>query len=82
MRYPENITVAETSAEVKLQSLLNHTFLLILKTQQDEIDFLNINVLSNFILILKLDGSSGHSEYKQSFILQTFQPFFMKIFSQ
>nr|XP_047123607.1 uncharacterized protein LOC124806596 [Hydra vulgaris] len=69
MCYPEDITVTEISAEVKLQSLLNHTFLRIIKTQQDVIDSLNVNILSNFILILKwgFDGSSGHSEYKQRF---------------
>ncbi|XP_047139099.2 uncharacterized protein LOC124815008 [Hydra vulgaris] len=69
MCYPEDITVTEISAEVKLQSLLNHTCLRIIKTQQDVIDSLNVNILSNFILILKwgFDGSSGHSEYKQRF---------------
>ncbi|XP_065669294.1 uncharacterized protein LOC136088723 [Hydra vulgaris] len=69
MCYSEDITVTEISAEVKLQSLLNHTCLRIIKTQQNVIDSLNVNILSNFILILKwgFDGSSGHSEYKQRF---------------
>lgn len=67
--YPENITINETSAEVELQSLLNHTANRILKVSNDIIEILNPEMLRDVRLILKwgFDGSSGHSEYKQRF---------------
>lgn len=66
--YPpvENITVTDISAEVRLDSLLNHTALRICKNILGEI--LDTSVL-NYTLIYKwgCDGSSGHSLYKQPF---------------
>lgn len=67
--YPQDITVTEISAEVKLQALLNHTCERILSVQTDRINALNSEVVKNFRLICKwgFDGSSGQSEYKQKF---------------
>lgn len=67
--YPSDITVNETLAEVKLQSLLDHTCDRILKVQEEVINSLPSEVLTNLKLICKwgCDGSSGHSEYKQKF---------------
>lgn len=69
--YPEknSISICETSAEVKLQSLLNHTINRILKIQMDVIKTLTREQLSNLNLICKwgCDGSSGLSMYKQKF---------------
>lgn len=67
--YPSDIKVNETSAEVKLQSLLNHTCSRILKLQADVITSLKPEVTVNLRLLCKwgCDGSSGHSEYKQGF---------------
>ncbi|XP_043478801.1 uncharacterized protein LOC122509098 [Leptopilina heterotoma] len=67
--YPQDITVSEISAEVKLQSLLNHTCDRILMVQTDVINSLDVEVVKNLRLICKwgCDGSSGQSEYKQKF---------------
>lgn len=58
--YPNNITITEKSAEVQLQSLLDHLAEPVLHT-------LPPTCLSNLILTIKwgFDGSSGHSAYKQ-----------------
>lgn len=66
--YPsEKIVVTETSAEVSLQALLDHTVCRILQHQNDVIDRLSEDQLKNLILLCKwgCDGSSGHSRYKQ-----------------
>lgn len=66
--YPENVTVTETSASIKLQSLLNHTAQRIIETKSiDELQSLHGKTL---VLISKwgMDGSSGHSQYKQNFV--------------
>lgn len=67
--YPPNITISETSADVKLQSLLDHTSERILIVQKDVIEALHANTASNMRFIFKwgCDGSSGQSEYKQLF---------------
>lgn len=67
--YPSDITVTETLAEVKLQSLIDHTCDRILKLQTDVINSLRSEESKNLRLICKwgCDGSSGHSEYKQKF---------------
>lgn len=63
------IKISENCAEVKLQQLLNHTAERIIKTQKTVVDILNTEDLQNLKLFLKwgCDGSSGQSEYKQTF---------------
>lgn len=69
--YPRksDITVTECSAEVKLQSLLNHTIQRILLLQEAVIDSLSKESVRNLSLICKwgCDGTSGESTYKQRF---------------
>lgn len=67
--YPELISVTETSAEVKLQSLLDHTCKRILLVQEDVINTLHPKITSTLRCIVKwgCDGSSGQSQYKQKF---------------
>ena len=67
--YPQDISVSETCAEVKLQSLLDHTSRRIMEMQSEGIDQLDIELLQKFTLILKwgFDGSSGQKQYKQKF---------------
>lgn len=67
--YPSDITVTESSAEVELQSLLDHTASRILQSQKDVLDRVPNDSLDKISLIGKwgFDGSTGHSEYKQCF---------------
>ncbi|XP_024875226.1 uncharacterized protein LOC112456728 [Temnothorax curvispinosus] len=69
--YPprSDVTITETSAEVKLQALLNHTAERILLVQNDVIKSLLQETVKHMNLICKwgCDGSSGQSEYKQKF---------------
>jgi len=64
--YPDNINISETSVTVKLQVLLDHTVERIFLAKPES-DFDSLG--HKFILVSKwgCDGSSGHSEYKQSF---------------
>lgn len=66
--YPhrESIVVTNTSAEVTLQSLLDHTAIRLIEVQKEVMQVLSEN-LKHIFLISKwgFDGSSGHSEYKQ-----------------
>lgn len=66
--YPENIEVTEKSASIKLQSLLDHTSRKILETKTSE--ELQKYQGKELFLISKwgMDGSSGHSQYKQNFL--------------
>lgn len=67
--YPskEGIIITESSAEVKLQNLLDHTASRIIDSQEDVLNRFNNEELSSLILISKwgFDGSTGHSEYSQ-----------------
>lgn len=65
---PENINVTETTAEVKLQSLLDHTIKRIAQVQCEVLNT-TLDDLDNIVLISKwgCDGSSGQSQYKQVF---------------
>lgn len=69
--YPSktDIIITESSAEVKLQALLNHTVTRILLTQGDVIKSLTPDNVNDLKLICKwgCDGSSGQSVYKQKF---------------
>lgn len=67
--YQEDMHFSETCAEVALQSLLNHTCYRIIQMQHDVIDQLDADICKNLLLVVKWgsDGSSGQSEYKQSF---------------
>ena len=66
--YPtiDSITVTEVSAEIVLQSLLDHTASRICQAQEG---VLNMNKSNQLTLISKwgCDGSSDHSRYKQAF---------------
>ncbi|XP_071635291.1 uncharacterized protein [Temnothorax longispinosus] len=69
--YPKaEIILTETSAEIQVQPLLDHTISRILLTQLDVIKCLTDQQRENLSLICKwgCDGSSGHSKYKQKFI--------------
>lgn len=67
--YPEGIMITEQLAEVKLQTLLDHTARRIIQLQSEVIKSLKPEQLLNLCLISKwgCDGSSGQSQYKQSF---------------
>ncbi|XP_060800854.1 uncharacterized protein LOC132903670 [Amyelois transitella] len=69
--YPHDITVTETSASVKLQSLLDHTSMRLCQTLIPVINTLNddLDRCNEICLVSKwgFDGSSGHSSYKQAF---------------
>lgn len=67
--YPDNISVDESYAEVELQSLLNNTTLSILELQSNVIETIADDSVAHLLLIGKwgFDGSTGHSEYKQTF---------------
>lgn len=64
--YPSNIIITENSAEIKLQSLLNHTCDRLLTVQSKVINKHEPRSVQNLCLLCKLgcDGSSGQSEYK------------------
>lgn len=66
--YPTDIRVTESSAEINLQSLLDHTSNRIVESQMPVFDSLPESE-KEFVLIGKwgFDGSTGHSEYKQKF---------------
>lgn len=61
LTYPKNIKAEERICQVPLQDLLNHTATRILQTIKDSVE-------GKFALICKwgFDGSSGQSQYKQS----------------
>lgn len=69
--YPEtsHTKVTESSAEVELQALLDHTAERITKLQEDVIKSMPEENRKELILKGKwgFDGSTGHSEYKQTF---------------
>ncbi|KYN10861.1 hypothetical protein ALC57_16988 [Trachymyrmex cornetzi] len=64
------ITITESSAEVRVQALLDHTVQRILFLQTDVIKSLDQENVRHMDFISKwgCDGSSGQSEYKQKFI--------------
>lgn len=67
---PRNLQISETVSEVSLQSLLDHTASRIIQTLPKTLTMdLPSNKETAVVLIGKwgFDGSSGHSEYKQSF---------------
>lgn len=67
--YPSGISVTESSAEINLQCLLDHTCTRILESQKSVLDNISESSINEFELVGKwgFDGSTGHSEYKQSF---------------
>ncbi|XP_055903188.1 uncharacterized protein LOC129939232 [Eupeodes corollae] len=72
MCYPkkEEMHVTDSSAEVTLQALMDHTVDRLVLAQKEVILTLNEEQLRNLCLICKwgFDGSSGHSSYKQNFV--------------
>lgn len=64
------ITITDWKAEVRLQALLDHTADRILVAQNEVLKTLTAEQCSKLSLICKwgCDGSSGHSEYKQTFV--------------
>lgn len=62
------ITITESSAEVHLQALLDHTVERILFLQKNVIRSLAQRYLSNMNFICSCDESYGQSEYRQTFI--------------
>lgn len=73
--YPSDISVTEASAEVELQSLLDHTANRIFQSQKNILDRVPDQSLNKVCLIGKwgFDGSTGHSEYKQRFYDSTLE---------
>lgn len=69
--YPKagSIIVTESSMEVELQALLDHTVSRIIKTQEEVMESLPPELISELVLVSKwgCDGSTGHSQYKQKF---------------
>lgn len=65
--YPTDIDVTESYACVGLQSLLDHTTRRLFEVMSED-DLTKISVNSKFLHKWGCDGSSGHAEYKQSFI--------------
>lgn len=69
--YPKNITVTESSAEVGLQELFDHTFQRIVKIESvvSVLEKMPPDELENLELVFKygMDGSGGHQLYKQGF---------------
>lgn len=70
--YPprSSITITESSADIKLQDLLDHTCKHILLTQRDIMKSLNMEttvIKADLICKWGCDESSGQSEYKQKF---------------
>lgn len=67
--YPNDIKVNETSAQVPLQALLNHTVERLITVQENVLSLLSNEELGKLQLMTKwgFDGSSGHSSYKQAF---------------
>lgn len=67
--YPprETIQISDISAEVELQTLIDHTVTRIMTIQNSVLD--RIHNDENLTIIIKwgCDGSSGHSNYKQKF---------------
>ena len=67
--YPQNITITETVAEVKLSSLLNHTVSRLLEVPcvKEKISLLmpSVRKLGVFTCKWGFDGATGQSEYKQ-----------------
>lgn len=70
--YPdlESINITETSAEILLQSLVDHTVTRLSITQNDILRQNIENLSDGLTIIFKwgCDGSSGHSAYKQQFL--------------
>lgn len=68
--YPENIIISEISASVPLQNLLDHTIKRLWETLDfdDTIDYAEEYSELKCICKWGFDGSSGHSEYHQSFL--------------
>lgn len=63
--YPTEIDISETLASVKLQALLDHTAKRLFLTKLENFE----PSMDSFVLLCKwgCDGSSGHSQYKQTF---------------
>lgn len=67
--YPESIEISEDKASVSLQPLLDHTLSRLCKTFEfdNNINFEEVYSEFNFLCKWGCDGSSGHSEYHQTF---------------
>lgn len=69
--YPkrDQMKISETSAQVSLQGLLDHTIERLAELTKSDFDSLNNEELLQITLYTKwgFDGSSGHSSYKQAF---------------
>lgn len=65
--YSENINITDKSAEVPLQSLLDHITMRILEVSHFILTVINKSLLENVKLIVKwgFDGTSEQSQYKQ-----------------
>lgn len=71
--YPnsKSMTITETSIDIKLQDLLDHTTLRIMQANAEELGGFPDSELQTIVLTIKwgFDGSSGHNEFKQKFNL-------------
>lgn len=67
--YPNDLDITESCAEVKLQSLLDHSVGRLMQFQNEVLETLTVEERAKLTLISKwgCDGSSGHASYKQRF---------------
>ena len=67
--YPDNIVITESSAEVPVQDLVDHTMKRLALSPNDLFSRVEDNNIENLWLISKwgCDGTSGQAEYKQLF---------------
>ncbi|KAF2887918.1 hypothetical protein ILUMI_18255 [Ignelater luminosus] len=67
--YPDNISVTESEAQIPLQDLLDHTVKRLVQVQSEVLEQRipdNVDII-NILYKWSLDGSGGHSIYKQNF---------------
>ncbi|GBL84704.1 hypothetical protein AVEN_191149-1 [Araneus ventricosus] len=65
--YSDDINITDMSAEINLQSLINHTILRLFQSEYEQFaEFLSADISSlNIIFKWRCDGASGQSTYKQ-----------------
>lgn len=72
--YPDQITITEFSAEIQLQSLIDHTIKRLVFVQHEVLKQLKVGLdtSSHLSIIFKwgCDGASGQSQYKQRFSVE------------
>lgn len=78
--YPVGVQVADTFAEVTLQSLVDHTSIRIIESKKDTFSNLTENTITA-IYKWGCDGNSGNSAYRQKFSVSDFNRIDENIFA-